>query len=161
MLPITVRSTDLNAPRHVNYLWTSTEQRGRDDILPDVKRAPFLLGVLLAAGSTAFILSIGSASASHMARHAGRVHSMIPHEGVLIIEDVGANNAVEKIKVDIRNARILRVWRDPDRPGRWQERPTRAQRLSVGTFVVVIGKARASGVVEADWIEVPKVGNGK
>lgn len=135
--------------------------RPRGDILPYVKRTRVFFLALLAAGSVVGVLHGDSASAAHLARHAGRVHSAIPHEGLLVIEEIGANNEVQMIKVDIHHARIVRVWRDPDHPWQWHERPTRVQRLAVGAFVVVIGRARASGVVEADWIEVPKVENGK
>jgi len=80
---------------------------------------------------------------------------MIPAEEILVIKEFGARGE-ELVEVDIQDAEVVRLWRDPDRPWRWRERPIRAQRLSVGTFVVVIGRAHASGIIDADRIEVPK-----
>lgn len=96
-------------------------------------------------------------AAPQLARHAGRVHSLIPHARVLIIEEWGAGGAERVIEVHVRDAEVVKVGRDPKRPWEWRERPTRLRRLPVGTFVVVIGRQVAPGVVEADRVEVPSM----
>jgi len=80
---------------------------------------------------------------------------MIPADQILVIEEFGAKGE-ELVEVDIQDAEVVRLWRDVTRPWEWCERPTGAQRLSVGTFVVVIGRTHPSGIIEADRIEIPK-----
>jgi hypothetical protein len=83
---------------------------------------------------------------------------MIPHQGVLLIEEHGAGGVVRVVRVGIRNAEVVRVSRDPTRPWEWRERPERVAGLPVGTFVVVIGTHAAPNAVDvaADRIEVPR-----
>jgi hypothetical protein len=85
------------------------------------------------------------------------VQSIRPADGILAIEELGANNAPELLEVKIGGAQIVRVWRDPSDPSLWRERPTNIYRWPVGTFVVVIGRATHPGRVQASRIEIPKV----
>jgi hypothetical protein len=89
------------------------------------------------------------------ARHSGRIHSLVPHEGVLEVEEYGPGGAVRILRVDVRRAVVVWVSRDPEYPAQWGERPARVAELPVGTFVVVRGRQR-QGVVKADRIEVPR-----
>jgi hypothetical protein len=86
----------------------------------------------------------------------GRIHSISPTEEVVFVEDGDDNNVDNLIAVDFRDAKVVRVWRDTARPGRWLERPTRLIRWPAGTFVVIIGSVDASGRVRAGRIEIPR-----
>lgn len=99
----------------------------------------------------------GSAHAGGLERHAGRLLNLSPAHGMLLIEESGVHGRTEFVEIDIRDAEVVRIWRNPVRPWEWRERPTTAHRWSVGTFVVVIGRLRPSGVVDADRIEFPDV----
>lgn len=99
----------------------------------------------------------GSVHAGGLERHAGRLHSLSPAHGLLLIEESGANGRTEFVEVEIRDAEIVHIWRDPVRPWEWRERPTKAHRWTAGTFVVVIGRLHPSGVVDADRVEFPDV----
>jgi hypothetical protein len=105
----------------------------------------------LALASSAFGLE------SRLDRHAGRVHSFVPDQSVLFLEEAGAGGTVETITIDLRNAQIVRVRRDPADPWTWIEEPVHPGRLSVGTWVIVIGKTTESGVIQAARVEVPKI----
>jgi hypothetical protein len=107
-----------------------------------------LLGLLLLADP---------ASGGGEARHAGRIHSLAPAEGVLVIEEVVSDGATEFVHVRVRDAEVVRVWRDRADPWQWRERPTWLYRLPAGTFVVIIGRQEASGAITARRIEVPEV----
>jgi hypothetical protein len=111
--------------------------------------------------AAALILALGPAAFAEagdaFSRHAGRIHSLLPAAGVLIIEEVGANGEEAMVEVAVTAAAIVRVWRDPAQPWQWQEQPTRLHRFAAGTFVVVVGRRDASGVVHASRVEVPKV----
>ena len=75
----------------------------------------------------------------------------------LTIEEVGVNGTTDLLQVRIRRADVVRVWRDPAEPWQWRERPTRIHRWPAGTFVVVIGTAAPSGVIDGTRVELPKV----
>lgn len=89
-------------------------------------------------------------------RHTGRLVSLSPAEGVVFIEEVRPGGDSALIEIEVREAKVVRLWRDPAKPWRWRERPTRVHRWPVGTFVVVIGRAGPDGVVDARRIEIPK-----
>jgi hypothetical protein len=93
-------------------------------------------------------------------RHAGSVQSFVPSTGFMLVDEIGRSGAHTLITVEIRGAEVVRVWRDPDDPSRWKERPVRIHRLPVGTFVVVIGHRGPDDVVTAVRIEVPGAGSG-
>ena len=95
----------------------------------------------------------GSAHARGLERHAGRLHSLSPAHGLLLIEESGVNGRTEFVQIEIRDAEVVHIWRDPVRPWEWRERRTKVYRWSAGTFVVVIGRPHPSGVIDADRIE--------
>lgn len=95
--------------------------------------------------------------ADGLARYAGHVHSMVPADGKLVIEEVGANGMTALVEVQIRGATAVRVGRDPDHPWLWWERPVRLYRLPARTFVIIIGHEDGSGVINANRIEVPEI----
>ena len=80
-----------------------------------------------------------------------------PAHGLLLIEESGVNGRTEFVQIEIRDAEVVHIWRDPVRPWEWRERQTKVHRWSAGTFVVVIGRPDASGVIDADRIEFPDV----
>jgi hypothetical protein len=88
-------------------------------------------------------------------RHSGRIHSLAPHEGVLVVEEYGVGGTLKILRVDVRGAVVVWVLRDPAYPAQWMERPARIAELPVGTFIVVHGRHR-QGAVKADRIEVPR-----
>jgi len=88
-------------------------------------------------------------------RHSGRIHSLVPHEGVLAVEEYGAGGTVRILRVEFRSAVIVWVMRDADHPEQWHERPVRIAELPVGTFVVIHGRSRQGGV-KAHRIDVPR-----
>lgn len=96
------------------------------------------------------------ASASEHHRYTGRVQSIIPDKRVLVVEVLGENEAVKTVEIDARNAKIVRMSRDPAQPWKWLEQPIQIFQLPAGTFVVVIGGALERGVIQASRIEVPK-----
>jgi hypothetical protein len=88
------------------------------------------------------------------ARHTGRIHSLLPAEGVLVIEAVGPGGQTTLLEVGIRQAQVVRVRRDPGDPWRFQERPTRVHRWPAGTFLVIEGWSAGPGVIAAERIEI-------
>jgi hypothetical protein len=88
-------------------------------------------------------------------RYTGRVQSIIPGKSVLVVEVLSENQTVKTVEVDAKNAKIVRLLRDPAQPWKWVEQPIQVFRLSAGTFVVVIGGPLESGVIGASRIEVP------
>lgn len=84
-------------------------------------------------------------------------HGMVPADGKLVTEDVGANGMTALVEVQIRDAMAVRVARDPDHSWLWRERPLRLYRLPAGTLVVIIGQEDASGVINASRVEVPEI----
>ncbi len=113
------------------------------------------LGILL---TLVMMVSVsGPAHAGRLERHAGRLHSLSPAHGLLLIEETGVNGRTEFVQIEIRDAEVVHIWRDPVRPWEWRERQTKVHRWPAGTFVVVIGRPHASGVIDADRIEFPDV----
>lgn len=92
-----------------------------------------------------------------LTRHAGYIHSLKPVDGVLMIEEVGSNGRIEMVSVQISDAEVVRVWRDPNRPWTWRERRVRLHEFPAGTFVVVIGQKDLWGRLEADRVEIPDI----
>jgi hypothetical protein len=92
-----------------------------------------------------------------VARHTGSIQSVRPSDGILIIEELGTGGVSEVLEVGIREAKVVRIWRDPADPWTWRERLTSIYRWPVGTFVVVIGRRIDDGSVQASRIEIPKV----
>lgn len=90
-------------------------------------------------------------------RHAGRIHSISPADGLLIIQEVGANATERVIWVQITNAEVVRVSRDPNHTWGWRERLVRLHMFPVGTVVVVIGHRDPSGMFQATRVEIPKI----
>jgi len=95
----------------------------------------------------------------HGTRHAGHIHSLKPADGVLVIEEIGSNGRNEMVSVRIGDAKVVRVWRDPDRPWGWRERRVRLHEFPAGTFVVVIGREDPWGRLHADRVEIPEIGS--
>src|SRR5688572_24737328 len=89
-------------------------------------------------------------------RLTGRINSIAPTEGVVLVEDGGDEDADNLMAVEFRSAEVVRVWRDPGDPAAWLERSTQLSRWPVGTFIVIIGVADAAGRVRAHRIEIPK-----
>ncbi len=92
-----------------------------------------------------------------MARHTGHIQSVRPSDGMLFIEELGTDGGSEVLAVSIREAKVVRIWRDPADPWTWRERATSIYRWPVGTFVVVTGRTIREGSVEASRIEIPKI----
>lgn len=108
--------------------------------------------------ATILVLALSvSAVVAQPARHAGLVQSFVPSAGLMLVEEVGAGGAYAIIEVDVRDADVVRLWRDPNDPWGWKERPARIHRLPVGTFVVVVGHPQTNGVVDALRVEVPEL----
>ena len=95
--------------------------------------------------------------AGGLVRHAGRLQSMDPAEGVLMIEEVGVIGTTDLLQVRIRRADVVRVWRDPAEPWQWRGRPTRIHPRPARPLVGVIGATAPSGVIDATRVELPKV----
>ena len=113
------------------------------------------LGIVLAL--VVMVSVSGPVHAGGLERHAGRLHSLDPAHGLLLIEESGVNGRTEFVQIEIRDAEVVHIWRDPVRPWEWRERQTKVHRWSAGTFVVVIGRPDASGVIDADRIEFSDV----
>jgi hypothetical protein len=90
------------------------------------------------------------------ARRAGYIESVNPAERTLVLKEVGGGRP-GRLHVRMRNAEIVRVWRDPADPQEWRERATTIYQWPVGTLVVVVGRPTSAGPVEASRIEIPKI----
>ena len=103
------------------------------------------------------LLALGAAPvlAGNSVRVSGQTHSLAPSEDVLVLSVLGANGLEEMVWVHVRNAKVVRLWRDQDRHWKWRERPTNLYWLPINTFVTVIGRAGPSGIIRASRIEVP------
>lgn len=120
-------------------------------------RRPIRVGA--SAAALVMVTSIAAGvDASGPERHAGKLHSLSPADGVLVIEECGAKGQTELVEIQIRGATVVRIWRDPSRPWEWLERPTTLPHWAAGTFVVVIGRPDPLGVVHAHRIEIPALG---
>lgn len=114
--------------------------------------------VYLAVGMLLLLSGIHvAARAEAMGRHAGYIQSLRPSDRTLLIDKLGGGGAARRLEVRIRNAEVVRVWRDPANPWVRRERGTTIYQWPVGTFVVVIGHATPSGAFEATRIEIPKI----
>jgi hypothetical protein len=107
-------------------------------------------------GSLALGLSGGGAAWADDVRHSGNIHSFAPAAGVLVLETIGVDGAEETVWADVRDARIVRLSRDPRRPWEWREQRTSAHWLPSGTYVTVNGREGRSGIVRASRVEVPE-----
>ncbi|HEV8642310.1 MAG TPA: hypothetical protein VGV13_14525 [Methylomirabilota bacterium] len=118
-------------------------------------RCLLTLALLLSISASLLSISvIAYAEQNPTARHAGRLHSLTPAQGLLVIEEVGANGSIELPTIRIRNADVVLVWRDSATPRKWRERPTTVYRWPSGTFLVVVGQADPSGVIHANRVEI-------
>lgn len=90
-------------------------------------------------------------------RHAGSMQGFEPSAGLIFVREIAGGGTPTVVAVDIRDARIVRVWREPADPERWHERRVRIHRLPIGTFVVVVGNRGLEGVIKATRVEVPEV----
>ena len=84
---------------------------------------------LLRAGSSGAALVLvtlvaAGVDAGGPKRYAGRLHSLSPAQGVLVIEESGKNGRTELVEIQIRRAKVVRIRREPTRPWEWRERPT-------------------------------------
>ena len=100
------------------------------------------------------------AEGDSVVRHAGRLQWVSPSDMVLVLEEAGPNGRGALLEVGFRNASIVHVSRDPADPWRWRDRPTSIFRWPIGTFLVVIGRAAASGTIDATRVEIPEIASG-
>ena len=126
----------------------------RTIVVPPRDTTPRLLW--LAFGVLA-LLTLGAAPvlAGNSVRVSGQTHSLAPSDDVLVLTVLGANGLEEMVWVRVRNATVVRLWRDKDRHWEWRERPTSLYWLPINTFVTVIGREEPSGTIRASRIEVP------
>ena len=103
------------------------------------------------------LLALGAAPvlAGNSVRVSGQTHSLVPSDDVLVLSVLKANGLEEMVSVHVRNATVVRLWRDQDRHWEWRERPTSLHWLPINTFVTVIGREGPSGIIRASRIEVP------
>ena len=92
---------------------------------------------LLRAGSSGAALILvtlvaAGVDAGGPKRYAGRLHSMSPAQGVLVIEESGKNGRTEVVEIQIRRAKVVRIRRAPTRPWEWRERPTLLHHWAAG-----------------------------
>jgi len=119
-----------------------------------------LLGVvLMLAPLAASLAGADRSEADERQRYAGRVLSVDPARGLMLIEESGPAGRWQQIQVRVRNARVVRLSREAARPAEWREEPARLDGVTTGTFVVVIGSPEASGMVEASRVEFPDLGS--
>ena len=107
----------------------------------------------LALAAVGLVAGLAEAGSSRLT---GRINSIAPIDGVVFVEDAGDARSDDLVSVQFRDAKVVRVWRDTERPTRWRERSTVLSRWPAGTFLVIIGYVDASGVVRAHRIEIPK-----
>jgi hypothetical protein len=97
-----------------------------------------------------------SVTQAHQNRFTGRIHSMVPGDGVVVVDRSSTHDVERLIAVDFRGAQVVRVWRDARHPATWRERSTSLNRWPAGTFVVVVGSMAPTGRIRANRIEIPK-----
>jgi hypothetical protein len=112
-----------------------------------------VLGLLLLAVS-------GTVTHADQHRFTGRIHSMVPGDGVVPVDRSSTHDAEHLIAVDFRGAQVVRVWRDSENLAMWRERSTSLSRWPAGTFLVVVGSVAPTGRVRASRIEIPKADDG-
>jgi hypothetical protein len=101
-----------------------------------------------------FVIS-GAVTYAHPDRFTGRIHSMVPGDGVVFVDRSSTPDLEHLIAVDFRGAQVVRVWRDPKKLETWREHWTSLSRWPAGTFVVVVGSVGPTGAVRATRIEIP------
>jgi hypothetical protein len=119
----------------------------------DMLRGAVLILALVAPG----LAGADRSEADERERYAGRVLSVDPARGLMLIEESGPAGRWQEIRVRVRNAQVVRLSREAARPTEWREEPARLEGVTAGTFVVVIGSPDASGMVEASRVEIPRV----
>jgi hypothetical protein len=119
----------------------------------DMLRGAVLILALVAPG----LAGADRSEADERERYAGRVLSVDPARGLMLIEESGPAGRWQEIRVRVRNAQVVRLSREAARPAEWREEPARLEGVTAGTFVVVIGSPDASGMVEASRVEIPRV----
>lgn len=112
----------------------------------------------LALGILALVMS-GAAplSAGNSVRISGQTHSIAPSDDVLLISVPGTHGSEEMVWINVRNAKVVRLWRDPARRWEWLERTTSLYWLPTNTFVTVFGREGPWGIIRASRIEVPEL----
>jgi hypothetical protein len=98
----------------------------------------------------------GTESHANQDRFTGRINSIVPGDGVVVIDRSSTPDTEHLVAVDFRGAKVVRVWRDSRNPETWQEQSTSLNRWPAGTFVIVIGSKGPKGRVRANRIEIPK-----
>jgi hypothetical protein len=112
---------------------------------------------LRTAVSVLILIAVSSSvTRAHEDRFTGRIHSMVPGDGVVVVDRSSTHDVERLIAVDFRGAQVVRVWRDARHPATWRERSTALNRWPAGTFVVVVGSIAPTGHVRAHRIEIPK-----
>ena len=112
----------------------------------------------LALGILAVVVSAAApAWAGDLVRISGHMHSITPSDGVLVIACFGADGVEEMVWVHVRDAKVVRLWRDKERPWEWRERSTSIYRLPTNTYVTVIGREGLWGIIRANRIDVPEI----
>jgi hypothetical protein len=119
----------------------------------DMLRGAVLILALVAPG----LAGADRSEADERERYAGRVLSVDPARGLMLIEESGPAGRWQEIRVRVRNAQVVRLSREAARPAEWREEPARLEGVTAGIFVVVIGSPDASGLVEASRVEIPRV----
>jgi hypothetical protein len=107
----------------------------------------------------AFLLLVvisGTAAHANQDRFSGRINSIVPGDGVVVIDRSSTRDVEHLVAVDFRGAQVIRVWRDSQNPGTWREQSTSLSRWPAGTFVIVVGSTGPTGRVRANRIEIPK-----
>jgi hypothetical protein len=110
------------------------------------------------ATATALVLLVtsGTGTDARQDRFTGRIHSMVPGDGVVLVDRSSTDDTEQLIAINFRDAHVVRVWRDAQNPGTWRERSTSLSHWPAGTFVVVVGSMDPTGRVRAKRIEIPK-----
>jgi hypothetical protein len=98
----------------------------------------------------------GTATHANQDRFTGRINSIVPGDGVVVIDRSSTRDAEHLVAVDFRGAQVVRVWRDGKNPATWREQSTSLSRWPAGTFVIVVGSTGPTGRVRAHRIEIPK-----
>jgi hypothetical protein len=89
-------------------------------------------------------------------RISGHTHSVIPSAGILVLSVLGAHGVEELIRIHVRHATVVRLWRESASAPMWREETTSLYRLPINTFVTVIGHRKHGGPIHATRIEAPE-----
>ena len=115
----------------------------------------------LALGGLAIPVLLCGSVALAEERYTARVQSVVPSEGVLLVEEPAAQEGPVVRRVHVAGAEVVRIRRHPERPAQWVERRTEVHRLPVTTYVIVSGTRLPNGVFKASRIEVPRPSDGR